>query len=323
MEKTATEFRYEDYFDLRIEDAHKRQQVIDELEWLATQTGGEGLAKIEKARELHGRITVLEGEETASNYFVGSLIVNFYQLHNARYEDEEGNLHTISLRRGLVHEIGHLADENTVKYYTPERIAEINKIEAENLKQAQEELPQENEKREQRLTQAVANPEAFSRSEAMEIMKDVQQVWKSDIFLEARQVELFFKSAAYQEKLALLEEPVTNFENGIMHRYGGEPPRKDYQATKFAFGYKDILSSNFYQYIDGKPFPVNPEPAMGATCGIPGDILEKINRGEMTLAQAGVTLDPDETLPDEQEGCLVVASWTPPPPEAEIKEPKR
>ncbi len=304
-------FRYQDYFDVQITDPAKRAEVLETLNWLATETKGEMLAIIQKAHQRYGTIVIQEGDETAG-YIDKSLVeINFDQIASSRYMDPDGNAHPTSLKRALTHELGHMADENKEPFYAQHR-AEIIRLKKEGLDHAQAGLPEEKSKRENLLTEAAVHPEAFSRSEAFDIMYDTQAVWHQEIYLLSEAEKYYERSDLYKLQKHVLERPIVDLENHIMQTYAGEPARASYESTiTHSAPYREALLQQFYQYIDDKPFPVNPEPAEDLACSIPPDVLEKINRGEMTLAQAGITLDKDETLPDQHEGCLVVVPLTP------------
>lgn len=307
-------FRYQDYFDIQIADPTKRAEVIKVLNWLGTQTNGEMIAKMQQMKELQGKkVLIREGVENAVIVNTNILEVNLEAPQSSQYKDAKGEKHPSTLPRILAHEIFHLADKGHASFYTPERVQEIKDIRMKGWDIAINNMPIEHKKRSDQLTHAVLNPTLYSRSEAMFIAAEAQSVWlESDYLLEAA-MEHYNQSDVHKLQKKLFEEPATAFENHIMKTYANEPERAGYGASYYINNYRSLLAEKIYDYVGSQPFPVNPEPAMDASCGISGDILQKINRGEMTLAQAGITLDADETLPDQHEGCLVVAPQTPAP----------
>lgn len=310
-------FRYQDYFDVQIKDPQKRKEFIAAINWLANHTNGEVLEKIVKAKEIRGgKIAVYEGPETGVPIGAAALQINFEDIKTFRYADAEGRVHPFTLKRTLAHEMFHLADEKEATFFTPDRRQEILDKKLEGLAKASQGYDEEKDARGENLGFAVRVPHLFSRSEAMNIAAENQLIWHKDAYLTAEAIAYYNESDLHKHVKEQMEHPALRFENHILQTYAGQSPRRSYEEALYQADFRKALLPELYTLIDQAGFPVNPEPAMDAPCGISGEVLQKINRGEMTLAQAGITLDADETLPDQHEGCLVVAPPTPTTPES-------
>lgn len=226
MEKTATEFRYQDYFDLHMADKAGREVVVAALNELASVP--DGLEKIKQALALHGRIEIYDTTSAPAGVIDNMLFVSLNDIHNSYYKDAQGNKHSASALRVLSHELFHLADDK-LPVYMRETEARGNELVEEGRDLARAGYKEEKLKRTQQYLDVMKHPEIYSREEGMEAARRLKVMDISETYIDNSGIEYYQNSPEYAELRERIEEPAVVFENTIMQKIRGEAPRANYK----------------------------------------------------------------------------------------------
>lgn len=259
------------------------------INWVATQPElvekvKQSVAKGEKKLDIIAAQTSFFGDENM-------IFINMKEnpAEKARYLGQDGKVHFMSPEQSFAHELEHAIQDDP----TPPGAA------LERAKKAVKEKTG--------LTQT----ELDRKLEQIE-SGTLQRDWGNVLLMEHLEYRLRYSLAINAELsqdteyMAFVEKyeiPAIMAENKVAISLGKVPRMLDYFASGAAGkeeGLAQLDMKKLRKTFEKRPFALNPEPAEDTTCPIAGGTLEAINREQITLQEAGVSVTEDLS------GCLLL-----------------